>query len=436
MMQPVAGLGRALDGFKVVEFGHIVAGPLCAMYLADMGADVVKVEPPTGDHIRDQGVVFVAGENPSYFSVNRNKRGIVLDLRQPEGVEIARRLAAGADVLIENYRPGALQRLGLGYDTLRELNPRLVYCSVSGFGSTGPYAGRPAVDPILQAMAGVMGMTGEPGHSPVLVGAPIVDLYAAALAAYGVVVALLARSRTGLGQRLEVALMNAGLYLLLPREGPYWATGKSPQPSGSAHRQVAPYQVFRTADGFIFIAVRSDDDWRRFCELLGATELYADERFRTNRDRVTHRDDLLAALEPILVTWSTEELWAALDRIDVVCGPVQTFEQVFRDPQVLHNQMVVTLEHPAAGPINVLGVPVKLHGTPGQVLMPPPTLGEHTDEVLAELGCTPEEVAGLRARGVTVARRKAKGTVDGGDGVRVPRAEWADGGRRTDAVTR
>ena len=405
---PIAGLGRPLEGFRVLEFGHIVAGPLGTMYLADMGAEVIKVEPPTGDTFRDHGVAFTAGENPGFFSVNRNKQSIALDLRRAEGIAIAHRLAAEADVLVENYRAGVLERLGLGYETLRELNPRLVYCSISGFGQTGPYRHRPAVDPILQAMGGLMGITGEPDRPPVLVGAPMADLYAAALAAYGVVVALLARSRTGLGQRLEVALLNAGLYLLIPRDGPYFATGQSPRPTGNAHRQMAPYQVFRAADGYIFICVRNDRDWARFCEAVGANDLLADPRYATNRSRVSHRAELAAALEAILGRWTVADLWAALDRADIVAGPVQTFEQVFQDPQVLHNEMVATVEHPAAGPIRVLGVPIKLHDTPGRIVSPPPRLGEHTDQILARLGYTADQIADLRAGGVTAVTRQPK----------------------------
>ncbi|HEX2172866.1 MAG TPA: CoA transferase, partial [Dehalococcoidia bacterium] len=351
---------------------------------------------------------FHAGENPGFFSVNRNKRSIALDLRHPEGLAIARHLAAEADVLVENYRPGVLDRLGLGYETLREANPRLVYCSVSGFGRTGPYVNRPAVDPILQAMGGLMSITGEPERPPVLVGSPVADLYAAALSAYGVVVALLARSRTGRGQHLEVTLLNAGLYLLLPREGSHFATGRVPRPSGAASAYYTPYQVFRAADGYIFIAVRTDADWRRFAEAIGADHLRDDPRFATNKDRVTHSAALIAALEPILAGRTTADLWAICDRIDVISGPVQTFDQVFRDPQVVHNEMVATVDHPVAGPMRVLGIPIKLHDTPGQIVSPPPVLGQHTDQILMDLGYSADTITDLRDRGVTKVTRQPK----------------------------
>lgn len=396
--------GCPLDGFKVIELAHIVAGPICTMYLADLGAEVVKIEPPTGDSFRQNGVVRVAGENPGFFSVNRNKQSIAIDLRRPEGVEIARKLAAEADVLVENYRPGVLDRLGLGYDAIRALNPRLVYCSVSGFGRSGPYAKRAAVDPILQAMGGLMSITGEPDRPPVLVGSPMADLYAGALAAYGVLAALLARSRTGAGQRIEVSLLNAGLYLLIPREGVYFATGTPPRPAGNQSSMMAPYQAFQTADGYIFVCVRTDADWERFTGVIDAPDLAADPRFRTNRDRVARKGELADLLAPFFARRTTDELWAAFDAANLVAGPVQSFDRVFADPQVLHNEMVATIDHPAAGPIRVLGVPVKLHDTPGRIVAPPPMLGEHGETILARLGYDPAAIAALRAAGVVTRR--------------------------------
>lgn len=404
----VAGSVRPLEGLRVLELGQIAAAPVCAMLLADMGAEVIKVEPPDrGDGLRYMGTVFVGGESPDFLSLNRNKKSIAVDLRQPEGREIILRLARDSDVWIENYRPGVMARLGLDYEAVRLVNPRLVYCSISGFGPEGPYQNKPAVDPILQAMGGLMSITGEPEGRPVLVGAPIIDLTCGALAAYGVLSALTAREHTGQGQKLELALLDSGLYLLLLRAVTYLNTGEVPRPEGSAHRQRAPYQAFRTQDGYIYICVRAEEQWPQLCRVLGCEHLAQEERFATGALRVRHRQELEYLLEAILQQRPTAEWQRRLEEADILCGPVQNFAQVFSDPQVRQNQMVVRLEHPKAGPIRLLGLPVKLKGTPGRIESPPPTLGQHTAEILARWGYRPDEIAALHRRGAIALPQEA-----------------------------
>jgi len=390
---------QPLEGLLVVDLTRALAGPYCTMMLADLGARVVKIESPEGgDDTRGWGPPFLGGESAYFLSVNRNKESVTLNLKHPEGIEVLHRLLGRADVLVENFRPGVMDRLGLGYRELHERYPRLVYCSISGFGQDGPYREKPAYDLILQGMGGIMGITGEEEGPPVKVGVAIADIAAGMFAAYGILAALWARERTGRGQLVDVALLDGQVAWLTYAASNYFATGEDPRRMGSAHPNLAPYQAFRTRDGYLNVAVGSEAIWQRFCEVVEPS-LRDDPRFRTNADRVRNRSSLVQLLEARFREKTTAEWQELLDRAGVPNGPIYRISEVFADPQTLHRQMKVTLEHPTAGKVTVTGVPVKFSDTPGAVRTPPPLLGQHTEAVLAELGYSPEDVARLRAEG-------------------------------------
>ncbi len=382
---------HAFEGVKVLDLTSYIAGSFAATWLADLGADVVKIESPTGDPFR---------VTRGFLAWNRNKRGIVLDLKHPDGLAAFYRMVKQADVVMENYRPGVADRLGVGYDKLRELNPRIIYCSVSGYGQTGPYSQKPAFDPLLQALGGVMAGQGGPGNPPVFLRIAVSDYYAAALAAYGIAAALYVRERTGLGQRVETSLLNAVIAI---QAWPFLRLEDDPEPfrPGSG---LVPYQLFQTADGWIFIACGNDGFWRNLCRALDIEAFAEDPRFATQPARYQNREELLGILQDILLTRTTAEWLEVLEAHDVPAAPVRTIEALFDDPQVRHNGMVVELRHPKLGRIRQMGVPVKLSVTPGRVVRPAPMLGQHTEEVLREYGFSPEEVSELRAKGVTEPR--------------------------------
>lgn len=392
-------LPMALDGIRVLEVGHIMAAPFCGLLLADMGADVIKVEPPEGgDAMRQMGPPFFNGEAGAFLIMNRNKRSIALNLKSPEGRDLFRHLAAEADVLVENYRPGALERLELGYKELSILNPGLIYCSISGFGRMGPYAGRGGFDLIAQGMSGLMTITGHPGGAPAKVGVPICDLNAGLYAAYGILAAYIHRTRTGEGQYLDIALLDAGLSYIFWEASEHFG-GKFPESTGSAHRSIAPYQAFRVRNGFINVGAGTQVNWERFCHVLGREDLLQDDRFRINSDRVTRRDELAEILEKTLVQQDAEHWLEKLEAVGVPAGPIYTVPQVFEDPQVLAREMLIEMEHPTAGRVKNIGSPLKLSGTPPCVRRPAPTLGQHTVETLRELGLRDDQVAHLREVG-------------------------------------
>ncbi|HEY6888842.1 MAG TPA: CoA transferase [Solirubrobacter sp.] len=370
----------ALDGLRVIELCQVMAGPFCGQVLGDMGADVIKVEPPqTGDQTR-----VGMGEH-AFRAVNRNKRSITLDLKQPGDVAIFHRLVKTADVLTENFRPGVAARLSAGYDTLRALNPRLIYASISGFGQTGPYALRPGFDLIAQGAAGVMSVTGEPGGDPVKAGVPVSDLSAGLFCAVGILSALAARERTGEGQRVDTSLWEGALALGIWETAELWQTGVAPQPLGSAHRLAAPYQALRTRDGHVTVGGNNEKLWRRLCLVLGREDLPEDPRFAANADRMRNRPALVEELERATTARDTAEWVDALLEAGVPAGPILDYAQVVDDPQTRAREMVVEMEHPEAGTVRGLGIPVKLSATPGTIRRPAPLLGQHTDEILAEL---------------------------------------------------
>ncbi len=390
----------ALSHIRVIDQTQVMAGPFCSMLLADMGADVVKIEPPTGETTRNQADTKAPGVSIGFQGLNRNKRGMTLDLKQPAGVEILKKLAATADVLVENYRPGVAKRLGVDYATLAAINPRLVYCSLSGFGQTGPYAARGGYDLIAQGMSGIMSVTGHPGRPPVKVGIPITDLGGGLFAVFGILCALRARRVTGRGQLVDTSLFEAGLALSVWEATEYWLTGRTPQPMGSAHRMNAPYQAFRTSDGYFTVGAANTKLWPLFCGLLGREDLLRDPRFETGALRVQHRAALEAEIERVTATKPRAHWLARCEEAGIPAGPIYTVPEAHADPHAQARTMVQQVVHKTAGPINVLGNPVKMSATPPTVRTPAPDLGEDNDAILGELGYSAAEIAALRARKV------------------------------------
>ena len=389
--------GLPLQGMKVLDFTQMMAGPFCTMLLADMGAEVVKVEKPDGgDDIRRAGPPFIKGESAAFLGINRNKRSIVLDLKSEDGVAIARRMAERADILVQNMRPGAMERLGLGYDDLRELNPSLIYCSISGFGATGPDKDRPGFDLVAQGMSGLMSLTGFPGGPPMRNGVPITDLNAGIYAAYGVLSAYINRLKTGVGQHVDTSLLEAGIAYTIWESGIYFATGVPPGPVGSGHPLSAPYQAFATSDGFVMVGAANQANWERLCRAIDRRDLLDDPRFATNPSRMENLRPLVSTLEEGFAQHTTDHWLEVLGEAGVPCGPINDLADVYADPQVQARDMVVEIDHPVAGATRNIGIPVKLSETPGLIRRPAPMLGQHTDEVLAGYGYSPKDIAVLR----------------------------------------
>ncbi|CAN5304213.1 CoA transferase [soil metagenome] len=391
----------ALEDIRVLDLTQVMAGPYCCMLLGDLGADIVKVEPPgAGDQARRAMGFRMRGEDSAAFlAVNRNKRSVTVDLKTEEGRRLVHRLAETADVAVENFRPDVPGKLGIDYETLSGVNPRLIYASISGFGHTGPYADRAGYDLIAQGMSGLMSVTGEPGGEPVKCGIPIADLGAGLFTTAAILSAYIARQRTGRGQYIDASLFEAALALSVWETAELWATGQVPQPFGSAHRLTAPYQALRTRDGHLTVGGNNQRLWERTCRIVGREDLVDDERFATNAQRMANRGELAAELEAALGQRTTDEWVQAFLDGGVPAGPIYDYRQVFEDPQTRARQMMVEVEHPVEGPVRMLGVPAKLSDTPGRVRRPPPLLGEHTDEVLAELGLTQSEIGRLRDAG-------------------------------------
>jgi crotonobetainyl-CoA:carnitine CoA-transferase CaiB-like acyl-CoA transferase len=393
-----------LQGVKVLELAQIMAGPTCGLMLADLGADVIKVERvPGGDDTRMMNRPSVQGESAAFMAMNRNKRGIALNLKLPAAQNALKRMVTKADVLTENYRKGTMEKLGLGYEALKAVNPRLIYCSISGYGRTGPYADKGGFDLIAQGMSGLMAITGEPGRAPVKSGAPVCDINAGLLGALGVVAAYVHRLKTGEGQLVDTSLYEAGIQQTYWQSAIYFATGEPPGPSGSAHILSAPYQAFRAADGWLTIGGANQPNWERLARVLDAPEWLEDPRFRSNAERMKNLDALVTLMNARLKGRKVDELIAGLEAEGVPCGRINSIADMAADPQTLAREMVVELEHPRAGRTRTLGLPIKLSASPGKVARPAPLLGQHTREVLAEFGFSSEEIEALLAGGAAVA---------------------------------
>ena len=390
-----------LEGLKVLDLSHALAGPYCSTMLADYGADVIKIEPPgKGDIARAWGTPLPGGETDYFIGLHRNKKGIVLDLKNPEGKETFLRMVERCDVVLENFRPGTLEKLGIDYETARKRNPGIIYCSISGFGQDGPYRDRPALDLIVQAESGMISATGEAGGSGVRAGVSIADLTAGMNAAFGIMVALRAKDATGVGQSIDISMMEGQLSLLGVMIGNYFTTGEIPVPMGTAYKALLPYQTFHTKTRDLALAVGSDKLWRDFCPVIGCPEMTDDPRFRTNSDRNKNRSALVEKLQAVFMTRSFEEWETLLVDAGIPIGAINNIAQVIDHPQVAARGAIVNMDHPRAGAVRVVGVPIRLSETPGAVRTPSPSLGEHTEIVLGDiLGMTREDIDALRAAG-------------------------------------
>jgi len=400
-----------LHGLRVFDLTRILAGPTCTQILGDLGADVIKVERPgAGDDTRRFAPPFLkdragteSGESAYFASSNRNKRSITLDLTGAEGQDLARRLIAQSDILVENFKHGGLTKYGLGYEQLKADCPGLVYCSITGFGQTGPYAAKPGYDVLIQGMGGFMSITGEPDGAPQKAGVPIADLMAGMYAAVAINAALRHREATGAGQYIDIGMLDTQMATLSIQGLNYLATGQAPPRLGNAHPNIVPYQTFATADGDIILAVGNDGQFQRFCAFAGVPELAEDERFRGNGERLRHRAELTALLTPVVAAQPSRYWIEGLEAHNVSCGPINTIEQAFADPQIAARGMRIEMPHPALGgdPAPLIASPIRMSETPASYRRAPPTLGQHTDEVLGELlGLRAAEIEALRGRGV------------------------------------
>ena len=390
----------ALDGITVLDLTRVLSGPYCTMMLADMGARVIKVEQPgKGDDTRGWGPPFQNGESAYFLSINRNKESVTLNLKHPEGRRVLDALIEKSDVLVENFRPGTLDKMGLGYEALSKQRPDLVYCSISGFGQTGPRRREPGYDAVMQGEGGLMSITGSSDGPSYRLGVAIADIVSGMFSAYGIAVALLARHRTGRGQFVDVGMLDAVTALLTYQAGIYFATETAPPRLGNRHPTIVPYETLEAADGDLVVAVGNDQLWKTFCGVLELETLANDARFQTNKDRVSAHAELRPLLVERLKTRPAAEWLSKLKEAGVPCGGVRDLDQLFSDPQIIDRAMVVALDHPAAGLIQQLGVPIKLGDTPGAVRTPPPLLGAHTEAILKEIGKSIEEVEALKQSG-------------------------------------
>jgi crotonobetainyl-CoA:carnitine CoA-transferase CaiB-like acyl-CoA transferase len=393
----------ALDGLKVLDLTRVLAGPTCTQMLGDLGAEVIKIERPgAGDDTRGFAPPYVPGtqESAYFVGVNRNKKSVTLDIARPEGQAVIHRLLAECDILVENFKVGALAKYGLGWDELKDRYPRLIYCSITGFGQTGPYAPRPGYDALIQAMGGVMSLTGEIEGEPQKVGVPVADLFSGLYGCIGVLAAVNHRHATGQGQRIDIGMLDTSVAWLANQASNFLATRENPKRLGNQHPNIVPYQVFPSSDGYIVLSVGNDPTFERFCRLTGQEALLADPRYATNAKRVENRQLVTDTLTPVLRSRTTKEWVAALEAAKIGCGPINTLTDVFEDPQVVAREVIVEMPHASGETVQVIANPVRLSATPPSYRSAAPTLGQHTEEVLARLGLDTEAVAKLRADGI------------------------------------
>jgi len=399
-----------LDGIQILDLTRILAGPFATMRLGDMGARVIKVEMPgQGDDTRIFGPPFVEGESAYYLSINRNKKSITLNLRSEKGKEVLSKLIEASDLIIENFRPGTLERLGFSYDRIQEINPRIVYCAISGYGHTGPRSTDPSYDLVIQAESGLMDITGVPDGPPTKVGISLADVVGGMTAVEGVLLALLHRGKTGKGQKVDISLLDSMLSLFTYQTQNYFATGQAPQRRGNLHPTITPYESFTTQDGHLILAVGNDGQWRAFCQMVKSSTrdsdgslaaTLVDERFSTNASRVEHREELHDLLAPLLLSRTTDEWLEMLTAAGVPCSRINRVSDVLESELLRAREMVQEVDHPKAGRIRMVGIPVKLSDSPGEIKLPPPMLGEHTEEILTELGYSAGETQQMRNEGV------------------------------------
>jgi crotonobetainyl-CoA:carnitine CoA-transferase CaiB-like acyl-CoA transferase len=396
-----------LQGVKVLELGHVMAGPVCGMMLADMGAEVIKLEKTAGgDDTRRMVPPRIKGESAAFLILNRNKRGIAVDLKSPQGIEIVKRLIRGIDILIENFRLGTLERLGLGHEEAQKLNPGLIYCSLSGFGRTGPYAERGGFDLVAQGMSGLMSITGNRNDgTPVKVGPPVTDITAGILGAMGVLAAYTYRLKTGQGQLVDTSLFEAGIVQTYFHSAIFLATGQSPAPTGSAHIMSAPYQAFPTADGWITVGAANQANWLRLIEVIEAPGLISDQWFKENADRMDHLDELTEVLQPYFRRRTSADWLGRFEKAGLPAGPIYNMKEVLENEQTQARNMVTEVPHQTLGSTKTLGAAVKFSRTPGEVRRGAPTLGQHTREILAELGFSADEVARMERERIVISNQ-------------------------------
>lgn len=387
-----------LTGMRIMDFTRALAGPHCTLLLGDMGAEVIKIERVEGgDEVRRMGPPFINGESAAFMASNRNKKSLTINLKDPRGQEICKRLAQQVDVLVENFRPTVMKGLGLDYPTLAQLNPRLIYCSISGFGQTGPMSDQGGYDTVAQGMSGIMMATGVPGGPPVKAGVPVVDLGTGMFGALGVLAAYIARAKTGKGQHIDTSLLDCSVALGLIDGSDYLASGEVPLPLASAHRRIAPHGAFKTKDGYITIAADSAPrTWKTLCQLLGKEEMEHHPQLADNTLRRKNLPLLIAQIEEATTQRESAFWLEKLNAAGIPCGPVQNYDQVFRHPQVLARQLLVENQHPVAGTVRMVGKPLKFSDTPAGDLIPSPSLGQHSQEILQSLGYTSSEIAQLQ----------------------------------------